>query len=272
MPVLGSLAAAAGRVYGFGSKTKFAVSGGTRTEQTVGGVPHTFFTFTAPGTLTVTGGGSLEGVVLVVGAGSNGTSTGPGSGGIGGAGGGVVQSSRVFRNGTHTVVRGVAPGGASSIAVPYGSPVVSVGVGGAGGSSLGAPGSVGVSTDIFSSPVAYGGGGGAGGGPGGAGGAGGSGGGGSGGPSFLVQNPPNPAWPLIFLPVFGEPPGPIPPEPITFSTFGTPGTPGAAGTGGGGGGAGFYSSTNPTYPAPSAGTGGTGTVIIRFKTSDVNPA
>lgn len=270
MPLFSTFGGASGRRFGLTSSTRFQISGGTRTEQTVSGLPYTYFTFTSPGTLTVTGGGSVTGTVLVVRAGVAGSSTGPNAGGGGGAGGAVVETTRSFREGSHAVVRGAAPAGSSSLTIPYGTPVAASASGASGGSTYGAPGSNGTTTTtFFSNPITYGGGGGAGGAPGayggnpagGTGGTGGFGGGGAGGNSFII-NVPNPAWPLTGIPG---------PDPGNNFFYGFPGSPGGTNTGGGGGGGAFYIHANPTYPAPVSGAGGSGIVVVRFRTTDVVP-
>jgi hypothetical protein len=274
MPLFSTFGGASGRRFGLTSSTRFQISGGTRTEQIVGGLPYTYFTFTSPGTLTVTGGGSVTGTVLVVRAGAAGVSTGPNAGGNGGAGGAVVETTRSFREGSHAVVRGAAPAGSSSLTIPYGTPVAVSASGASGGSTYGAPGANGTtSTTFFSNPIAYGGGGGAGGAPGsyggnpaaGTGGTGGAGGGGAGGNSFVI-NLPSPSWPLI-NPPFTNPSN----DPGINYFYGFPGSPGGSNTGGGGGGGAFYIHTDPTYPAPVGGAGGTGIVVVRFRTTDVAP-
>lgn len=263
MPLFATFGGASGKRFGLTSSTRFDVSGGTRTEQTISGVPYTFFTFTSPGTLTISGGGSVPATIVAVRAGFPG-SAGSGTGGTGGAGGGLTQANVILREGTHAVNRGAAPGGPSSVTIPYGTPIVASNTGGSGGAGglpqspagNGSPGGAGPSTDIFGTPVNYGGGGGGGAGanPGNAGapsysgGAGGATGGASGGSSYTsISYPP---------PLTG-----VPPFPFADGSPGGNATPNTGGGGGGGSGAGR-----------PGGAGAPGIVIIRFRTSDLKPA
>jgi hypothetical protein len=265
MPLFSTFGGASGRRFGLTSSALFQISGGTRSVVTISGVPYTLFTFTSPGTLSITGGGALSGTVLAVRAGGGGAGTpGPQNAGPGGAGGALIETVREFRAGSHPVVRG-ENSGVSSIGLPYGTPVASPS-GTAGGGGIGAyivspstGGGAGQTSSITGTSVTYGGGGGGGGvattdfsypvqpaSPGGAGG-----GGAGGGASRVFNANPAPLAPLI--------------GPGSWSAVASPGSPGGTNTGGGGGGAGRADN------ATTGGGGGPGIVIVRFRTADVAP-
>jgi hypothetical protein len=266
MPLFSTFGGASGRRFGLASSALFKILGGTRSVVTIGGVPYTLFTFTSPGTLSITGGGALSGTVLAVRAGGGGSApTGPQNAGPGGAGGALIETVREFRAGSHPVVRG-ENSGVSSIGLPYGTPVASPS-GTAGGGGIGAyvvspstAGSAGQTNSITGTSVTYGGGGGGGGyattdfsypvqpaSPGGAGG------GGAGGGASRFFDPYGPLGPLIG-------------SPGTWRSTASPGSPGGTNTGGGGGGAGSADGSSTT-----GGGGGPGIVIVRFRTADVAP-
>ena len=103
--------------FGFGggadSGGPYQVSGGTLVAEGVTSGSYTYYGFTAPGTLTVTGGGSKSFDILVVGGGGSGGATPPGNGSGGGGGGGVAYLPNITLSaGTYPVT--VGPGGAGS--------------------------------------------------------------------------------------------------------------------------------------------------------------